>query len=79
MRSMNGAAASAIRTDCADVSRLHAMAHALVNGAPLTTDVENLAIWELADALESELMEIEEGAKRALKLLRPLLKLAPHE
>jgi hypothetical protein len=63
----------------ADVLRLHAMAHALVNGAPLTTDVENLAIWELADALESELMEIEEGAKRAMKLLRPLLKLAPHE
>jgi hypothetical protein len=70
------AAASGLR---ADVLRLHAMAHALVNGAPLTTDVENLAIWELADALESELMEIEEGAKRAMKLLRPLLKLAPHE
>ena len=48
-------------------------------GAPLTSDAENLAIWELADALESELMEIEEGAKRAMKLLRPLLKLAPHE
>jgi hypothetical protein len=55
------------------------MAHTLVNGAPLTTNVENLAIWELADALESELMEIEEGAKRAMKLLRPLLKLAPDE
>ena len=63
----------------ADVLRLHAMAHTLVNGAPLTTNVENLAIWELADALESELMEIEEGAKRAMKLLRPLLKLAPDE
>jgi hypothetical protein len=50
-----------------------------VNGAPLTTNVENLAIWELADTLESELMEIEEGAKRAMKLLRPLLKLAPDE
>jgi hypothetical protein len=61
MRLMNGAA----------VLRLHAMAHTLVNGALLTSNVENLAIWELADALESELMEIEEGAKRALKLLRP--------
>jgi hypothetical protein len=55
------------------------MAHTLVNGALLTTDVENLAIWELADALESDLMEIEEGAKRAMKLLRPLIKLAPDE
>ena len=62
-----------------DVLQLHAMAHTLVNGAPLTTNVENLAIWELADALESELMEIEEGAKRAMKLLRPLLKLASDE
>jgi len=62
----------------AGVLRLHAMAHTLVNGAPLTTNVENLAIWELADALESELMQIE-GAKRAMKLLRPLLKLAPDE
>jgi hypothetical protein len=63
----------------ADVLQLHAMAHTLVNGAPLATNVENLAIWELADALESELMEIEEGAKRAMKLLRPLIKLAPDE
>jgi hypothetical protein len=63
----------------ADVLQLHAMAHTLLNGAPLTTNVENLAIWEPADALESELMEIEEGAKRAIKLLRALLKLAPDE
>lgn len=63
----------------ADVLQLHAMAHTLVNGAPLTSNVENLAIWELADALESELMEIEAGAKRAMKLLRPLTKLAPDD
>jgi hypothetical protein len=31
----------------ADVLQLHAIAHTLVNGAPLTTNVENLAIWEL--------------------------------
>ena len=29
------------------------------------------------DVLESELMEIEEGARRAMKLLRPLTQLAP--
>jgi hypothetical protein len=53
------------------------MAHTLVNGAPLSISTGDEAIWELADALESELMEIEEGAKRAMQLLRPLLKLAP--
>ena len=61
----------------ADLLRLHAMAHTLVNGAALSVSAEDQAIWELADDLESELMEIEEGAKRAMKLLRPLLKLAP--
>jgi hypothetical protein len=63
----------------ADLLRLHAMAHSLVNGAPLSIAAKDEAIWELADALESELMEIEEGAKRAMKLLRPLTKLAPEE
>jgi hypothetical protein len=33
-----------------DVLRLHAMAHTLVNGAPLMTNVENLVILELANA-----------------------------
>jgi hypothetical protein len=63
----------------ADLLRLHALAHTLVNGAPLSVSTGDEAIWELADALESELMEIEEGAKRAMQLLRPLLKLAPDD
>jgi hypothetical protein len=50
-----------------------------MNGAPLSVSTGDEAIWELADALESELMEIEEGAKRAMQLLRPLLKLAPDD
>ena len=79
MRLTNGAPAAAIPMDCADLLRLHALAHTLVNGAPLSVSTGDEAIWELADALESELMEIEEGAKRAMKLLRPLLKLAPDE
>ena len=55
------------------------MVHTLVNSAPPTTNVGNLATWELADALESKLMEIEKGTKRVMKLLRPLIKLAPDE
>jgi hypothetical protein len=67
--------------DClrTDVLRLHAMAHTLVNGVPLTTNVENVPIWELADVLESELAELVEGAKRATKLMRPMIKLTPDE
>jgi hypothetical protein len=63
----------------ADLLRWHVLAHTLVNGAPLSVSTGDEAIWELADALESELMEIEEGAKRAMQLLRPLLKLAPDD
>jgi uncharacterized coiled-coil DUF342 family protein len=59
----------------ADLLRLHT----LVNGAPLSVSAENEAIWELADDLESELAQIEEGAKRAMKLMRALTKLAPEE
>ncbi len=42
----------------ADLLRLHAMAHTLVNGAPLSVSAEDEAIWELADDLESEFLDI---------------------
>jgi hypothetical protein len=61
----------------ADLLRLHAMAHALVNGAPLTINADDQSIWELADDLEFELMEIADNAKQATSILRPLNRLAP--
>jgi hypothetical protein len=52
--------------------RLRAMAHTLVKGASLNVTTEDEVIWELADVLESKFLEIEEGAKRTIKLLRQL-------
>ena len=63
----------------ADLLRLHALAHTLINGAPLSVAAEGEAIWELADQLESEFMDIAEGAKRAISLLEPLTRLAPDD
>ena len=61
----------------ADLLRLHAMAHTLVNGAPLTINADDQSIWELADDLESELTEIADNAKQAASIPRPLIRLAP--
>jgi len=63
----------------ADLLRLHALAHTLVNGAPLGGSAKDEAIWELADQLESEFLDIAEGARHAMSLLRPLTELAPDE
>jgi hypothetical protein len=59
--------------------RLHAMAHTPVNGVPVAVTAGDEPIWELVDALESEFLEMEEGAKRARKLMRALTWLAHEE
>ena len=61
----------------ADLLRLHAMAHRLINGDALTIDADDQSIWELADDLEFELEEIADNAKQAVSILRPLTRLAP--
>jgi len=63
----------------ADLLHLHAFAHTLINGAPLSIAAKDEAIWELAGQLESEFLDIAEGAKHAMSLLRPLTRLAPDE
>jgi hypothetical protein len=63
----------------ADLLRLHALAHTLIDVAPISVDPECEAIWELADELESEFLEISEGAKHAISLLEPLTRFAPHD
>src|SRR5208283_1478154 len=63
----------------ADLLRPHALAHTLINGAPLSVDPEDEAILELADELESEFLEIAEGAKHAISLLEPLTRFAPDD
>jgi hypothetical protein len=59
----------------ADLLRLHVFAHTLINGIAAKDE----AIWELAGQLESEFLDIAEGAKHAISLLRPLTRLAPDE
>ncbi len=63
----------------ADLLRLHALAHTLINGAPLSIAAKDETIAELADHLESEFLDIAEAAKHAMSLLRPLTRLAPDE
>jgi len=38
-----------------------------------------MAIWKLADELESEFLDIADGAKHAISRLEPLTRLAPDE
>ncbi len=60
----------------ADLLRLHALAHTLINGVPLSIAAKDETIAELADHLESEFLDIVEAAKHAMSLLRPLTRLA---
>jgi hypothetical protein len=63
----------------ADLLKLHAMAHTLINDAPLTTESEDQSIWELADDLEYEWAQIAESARRASLAIRPLVELQPDD
>jgi hypothetical protein len=63
----------------ADLLKLHAMAHTLINGAPLATEPEDQSIWELADDLGYELGQIAESARHASLAIRPLVELQPDD
>jgi hypothetical protein len=63
----------------ADLLKLHAMAHTLINSAPLAAKPEDQSIWELADDLEYELGQIAESARHASLAIRPLVDLQPDD
>ena len=63
----------------AELLRLHAMAHTVINDAPLTMGADDMTIWELADELATEFATFANQARRASSLLDQLAKLMPED
>ena len=63
----------------AELLRLHAMAHTVINDAPLTMGTDDLTIWEHADELATEFATFANQARRASSLLDQLAKLMPED
>ena len=63
----------------AELLRLHAMAHTVINDAPLTMGADDMTIWELADELATEFDTFANQARRASSLLDRLAKLMPED
>ena len=63
----------------AELLKLHAMAHTVINDAPLTMGTDDLTIWELADELATEFATFANQARRASSLLDQLAKLMPED
>ena len=63
----------------AELLRLHAMAHTVINDAPLTMGADDITIWELADELATEFATFANQARRASSLLDQLAKLMPED
>jgi len=63
----------------AELLKLHAMAHTVINDAPLTMGADDLTIWELADELATEFATFANQARRASSLLDRLAKLMPED
>ena len=63
----------------AELLKLHAMAHTVINDAPLTMGTDDLTIWELADELATEFATFANQARRASSLLDRLAKLMPED
>lgn len=63
----------------ADLLRLHAMAHTVINGAALTVAPNETAVWEMADELTTEFRDWIELFARAVDRLTPLAELVPKE
>lgn len=61
----------------ADLLRLHAIAHTVINGAPLTVLRDETDIWEMADELITELKDFMEVLNIAIAQLQPLADLVP--
>ena len=57
--------------------RLHAMAHTVIDAAPITVTSNGESIWELADDLSGELYEMMDRLSEALKMVDKLVALAP--
>ena len=63
----------------AELLRLHAMAHTVINDAPVTMGADDITIWELADELATEFATFANQARRASSLLDQLAKLMPED
>lgn len=63
----------------ADLLRLHAMAHTIVNGAALTVAPNETSVWEMADELTTEFRDWIDLFTRAADCLAPLVELVPKE
>lgn len=63
----------------ADLLRLHAMAHTVINGAALTVAPDETNVWEMADELATEFKDWIELLSRAVDRLTPLAELVPKE
>ena len=61
----------------AELLRLHAMAHTLVNAGPLNTSPGDASIWEMAEELMYELSSIANRAQQASSMIQPLAQLMP--
>ncbi|MBL8450186.1 MAG: hypothetical protein JNM32_09695 [Dechloromonas sp.] len=60
-----------------ELLRLHAMAHAVINGASLTVAPDSTDIWEVAQDLIEELHGVVSTIEAAVETLQPLADLAP--
>lgn len=62
-----------------ELLRLHAMAHTVLNGAPLTVVPDGTDIWEAALEQIDNFQRIAQFIEAATKTLQLLADLAPHE
>jgi len=79
MPSTNGADGLAIRTGCARTCYACTPSRTRLSLARRSALIQRMAIWKLADELESEFLDIADGAKHAISRLEPLTRLAPDE
>lgn len=61
----------------ADLLRLHAMAHTVINGAALTVVPDETSVWEMAEELVTEFKDWMELLSVAVDRLTPLEELVP--
>ncbi|MAZ10966.1 MAG: transposase [Sutterellaceae bacterium] len=63
----------------ADLLRLHAMAHTVINGATLTVAPNETDVWEMADEMATEFKDWIALLSHAVDRLTPLAELVPKE
>lgn len=60
-----------------DLLRLHAMAHTVLNGAPLTVSPSKTDLWEAAQETVEDLSRIRDVMQEIASIVRPLEDLEP--